>query len=168
MFEVNNLVWYHIIIKTKCGKHLVNTIGLDGIFPSKSFRNKNPPSAVNFRVGFYFLLMLLMYDKRARINIPKRNIIVIASFTSMASPPFEGKPCPPKIQLYFHFTFIFFSAQAFLFACIFVFFIVISNYVYDFIRSASLSYNIPVFTNPHRLKGRSPGRDALSRCRCVH
>jgi hypothetical protein len=24
----------------------------------------------------------------------------IASFISMVSPPFEGKPCPPKVQLY--------------------------------------------------------------------
>jgi hypothetical protein len=29
-------------------------------------------------------------------------MICNASLTSMASPPFEGKPCPPKIQLYFY------------------------------------------------------------------
>jgi hypothetical protein len=64
--------------------------------------NKNPPAAVNLRVGFYFFLLLLpMYVKSAIINIPKRNMIVIASLTSMASPPFEGKPLtPPKIQLF--------------------------------------------------------------------
>ncbi|MNQ92376.1 hypothetical protein D3C85_1078020 [compost metagenome] len=79
-------------------------------------------------MGFYFLLLPLMYVKRARINIPKRNIIVNASFTSMASPPFEGKPHPPKIQLYLHFTCISFSAQVFLFTCFSVLF--------------SLSYNL--------------------------
>jgi hypothetical protein len=45
-----------------------------------------------------------MYVKRAMMNDAKRIMIVIASFNSMASPPFEGKPCPPKIQLYIYYT----------------------------------------------------------------
>ncbi|MNN53975.1 hypothetical protein D3C81_1687640 [compost metagenome] len=91
-----------IVIRKPSASTLGYTIGLDGLFPSKSFKEQNPPSAVNLGVGFYFLLLLeLMYVKRARINVPNRNIIVNASLTSMASPPFEGKPCPPKIQLYF-------------------------------------------------------------------
>jgi len=52
-----------------------------------------PTLGGNLRVGFYFLLLLeLMYVSSARINEPKRNMIVKASLTSMASPPFEGKP----------------------------------------------------------------------------
>lgn len=47
--------------------------------------------------------------------MPKRNMIVIASFTSIASPPFEGKLRPPKIQLYFHCNLSPQYAQAFLF-----------------------------------------------------
>jgi hypothetical protein len=82
------------------------TLGLDNWlgckFPSTSYRNKNPPSAANLWVGFYFLLLLLMYVKRAKINIPKRNIIVSVSFISMAPPLSEGKPRPPKIQLYLY------------------------------------------------------------------
>ena len=98
MFEVYNLVWYHIINKDQVLQHLVHTIGLDGIFPfNVNPGNKNPPSATNLRVGFYFLLLLFpMYVKSAIINIPKRNMIVIASFTSMASPPFEGKTMPTQ------------------------------------------------------------------------
>jgi hypothetical protein len=79
---------------------LASTIGLDGISLLSLQKDKNPPLAVNLGVGFYFfLLVLLMYVNRAIINMPKRNMIVKASFTSMASPPFEGKPRPPKIQL---------------------------------------------------------------------
>jgi hypothetical protein len=51
------------------------------------------------------------------MNIPNRNIIVNASFTSMVSPPFEGKPCPPKIQLYLYFTCYSLAAQVFLLTC---------------------------------------------------
>jgi hypothetical protein len=40
-------------------------------------------------------------------------MIVIASFTSMASPPFEGKPRPPKFQLYFHCNLIHQRVQVF-------------------------------------------------------
>ncbi|MNJ48916.1 hypothetical protein D3C77_441240 [compost metagenome] len=47
-----------------------------------------PTFGLNLWVGFYFLLLLLlMYVKRARMNVPNRNMIVNASFTSMASPP---------------------------------------------------------------------------------
>jgi hypothetical protein len=93
---------YGIIYLTKDQVRL--TLGLDNWlgwdFPSEFTKGQNPPSAVNLGVGFYFfLLVLLMYVKRAIINMPKRNMIVKASFTSMASPPFEGNPRPPKIQL---------------------------------------------------------------------
>ena len=70
--------------------------------PSDLKKDQKPTSGCNLRVGFYFLLLLeLIYVKRARINDPNKNMIVNVSFTSMASPPFEGKPCPPKIQLSF-------------------------------------------------------------------
>jgi hypothetical protein len=48
-----------------------------------------------------------MYVRRAIMNDANRIMIVIASFSSMASPPLEGKPCPPKIQLYFYYTILF-------------------------------------------------------------
>ena len=93
---------------------MVNTIGLDGLSLLKSSQDKNPPSAVNLGVGFYFLLLLLIYVKSARMNVPNNSIRVIASFTSMVSPPFEGKPYPPKIQLYLYFTCVYISVQVFL------------------------------------------------------
>jgi hypothetical protein len=42
-----------------------------------------------------------MYVKRAKTKDANSSMIVMASFNSMVSPPFdEGKPCPPKVQLY--------------------------------------------------------------------
>jgi hypothetical protein len=115
--------------------------------PSKCKWTKTHRRLTNLRVGFYFLLLLLlMYVKRATINIPKRNMIVKASFTSMASPPFEGKPCPPKIQLYFYCTFIFISVQAFLLSCFYWFLMFQLFVTYCLTKVASLSYNVLAFT----------------------
>jgi hypothetical protein len=83
--------------------------------PFKLIHGQKPTFGLHLRVGFYFLLLLLlMYDKRAMINVLNNIMIVIASFISMASPPFEGKPRPPKIQLYVHYTCYFQCVQAFL------------------------------------------------------
>lgn len=87
---------------------------VDGLSLLKSLGIKNPPLADNLGVGFYFLLLLLMYVKSARMNVPNNSIRVIASFTSMVSPPFEGKPYPPKVQLYLYFNFIHTCVQVFL------------------------------------------------------
>lgn len=124
--------------KDQVRQHLVSTIGLDGLSLLKAFRNKNPPSAVNLGVGFYFLLLLLMYVKSARMNVPNNSIRVIASFTSMVSPPFEGKPYPPKIQLYLYFTCSYICVQAFPSDfCIF----------FHYVAPMSIIY-VCVFTNP--------------------
>ena len=105
-------------------------------------------------VGFYFLLLLLLvYVRRAIINIPKRNMIVIASFSSIASPPFEGKLRPPKIKLYFHCNFNRSWVQAF---CWVLFTIL------------GVSDNVSVFTTSHHLKRTNvSGRDAIRWCGCV-
>jgi hypothetical protein len=101
--------------------------------------DKNPPSAQT-RVGFYFLLLLLlMYVKRTTINVLKSIMIVIASFTSMVPPPFEGKPRPPKFQLYLYYICNPKYVQ--------VFFMVL----FLFLLTFRVSENVFVFTNPRTL-----------------
>ena len=112
---------------------------------------EKPTFGANLGVGFYFLLLLLfMYVKSARMNIPNIIMIVSTSFTSMASPPFEGKPCSPKIQLYLYSTNYPNAAQVFLSIIRFTRYFRHFYVYYDLI--ASLSYNVYAFTNPHWLK----------------
>jgi hypothetical protein len=90
---------YYIYIKASA-RTPGYTIGLDGMIPSSSNGTK-PTFGCKLWVGFYFLLLIIaMYAKRATTKIANEIMMSIASLSSMASPPFEGKPRPPKIQLY--------------------------------------------------------------------
>jgi hypothetical protein len=63
----------------------------------------------------------------------------------MVSPPYQGKPCPPKIQLYFYCTFYFKYVQVF-----FMIFVLSSLPL--------VSYNVCVIMNPRDLRQLAVGR----------
>ena len=104
-FDTYFILWYYIY-KRPSAEHLVSTIGLDGLFPLSHLERKTHLRRVTFGWVLLFLLLLLMYVKRARMNDPNKNIIVNASFTSMASPLSKGNHAHPRFNCSYILPFI--------------------------------------------------------------